>query len=63
MSPLLLNKSICYSIRTHPFLQDALNRAVAGDTVILCPGSHGVCSTGALEEGGRIMGNKNVHIT
>jgi len=31
--------------------------------VILCPGTHGVCSTGGLEEGGSIMGNKNLNIT
>lgn len=31
--------------------------------VILCPGAHGVCSTGGLEEGGSIIGNKNLNIT
>jgi hypothetical protein len=31
--------------------------------VILCPGIHDVCSTGGLEEGGSIMGNKNLNIT
>jgi hypothetical protein len=31
--------------------------------VILCPGIHDVCHTGGLEEGGSIMGNKNVNIT
>lgn len=30
--------------------------------MILCPGTHRVCSTGGLEEGGSIRGNKNVNI-
>jgi hypothetical protein len=33
-----------------------LDEAIAGDTMILCPGIHHVCSTGGLEEGGNIMG-------
>jgi hypothetical protein len=39
-----------------------LDQAIAGDMVILCPGTHGVCSTGGLEEGGSIMGNKNLNV-
>ena len=62
-SPLLFNKSTSNSFRTCPFLQNALDQAIAGDMVILCPGTHGVCSTGGLEEGGSIMGNKNLNIT
>jgi hypothetical protein len=37
-----------------------LDQAIAGDTVILCPGIHDVSSTGGLEEGGNVMGNANV---
>ncbi|KAJ4429667.1 hypothetical protein ANN_21868 [Periplaneta americana] len=37
-------------------LQDALDQAIAGDAVVLCPGIHSVCSTGGLEEGGSIEG-------
>ncbi|PNF25973.1 hypothetical protein B7P43_G06363 [Cryptotermes secundus] len=43
-------------IKTCPLLQEALDQAIAGDTVILCPGLHDVSSTGGLEEGGNIMG-------
>jgi hypothetical protein len=60
---LLFNKSTSNSFRTCPLLQDALDQAIAGDIVILCPGTHRVCSTGGLEVGGSIMGNKNVNIT
>jgi len=54
----LLNKATSNSFRTFQFLQDALNQAIAGDMVTLCPGTHGVCNTGGLEEGGSIIGNK-----
>lgn len=40
-----------------------MDQAIAGDMVILCPGTHDVCSTGGLEEGGSIMGNKNLNIS
>ena len=60
---MLFNKATSNSFRTCPFLQNALDQAIAGDVVILCPGTHGVCSTGGLEEGGSIMGNKNLNIT
>jgi hypothetical protein len=40
-----------------------LDQAIGGDMVILCPGTHDVCSTGGLEEGGSIMGNKNLNIS
>lgn len=43
-------------IKTCPLLQEALDQAIGGDTVILCPGIHDVSSTGGLEEGGNIMG-------
>jgi len=62
ISPLLFNKATSISFRSCPFLQDALDQAIAGDMVILCPGTHGVCSTGGLEEGGSIMGNENLNI-
>lgn len=59
-SSLLFYKSTCNFFRTCPLLQEALDQAIAGDTVILCPGLHDVSSTGGLEEGGNIMGNANV---
>ena len=59
----MFNKATSNSFRTCPFLQNALDQAIAGDMVILCPGTHGVCSTGGLEEGGSVMGNKNLNIT
>jgi hypothetical protein len=55
-------KSTCNCFRTCAFLQDALDQAIAGDTVILCPGIHNVSSTGGLEEGGNIMGNASVNV-
>ncbi|KDR10984.1 protein nessun dorma isoform X2 [Zootermopsis nevadensis] len=43
-------------IKSCPLLQEALDKAIAGDTIILCPGIHHASSTGGLEEGGNIMG-------
>lgn len=63
ISLLLFNKAASTSFRTCPFLQNALDQALAGDMVILCPGTHSVCSTGGLEEGGSIIGNENLNVT
>ncbi|XP_069686672.1 protein nessun dorma isoform X3 [Periplaneta americana] len=43
-------------VKSKALLQDALDQAIAGDAVVLCPGIHSVCSTGGLEEGGSIEG-------
>ena len=39
---------MCHICRTFPQLQGALDKAIAGDKVLLCPGAHGI-GVGVLE--------------
>ncbi|XP_047114923.1 protein nessun dorma-like isoform X3 [Schistocerca piceifrons] len=44
------------TIRPFPLLQEALDSASAGDTVVVCPGVYGIRGVRCLENGGKMTG-------